>query len=112
MKKVYIFVVCIFLLIQTTDVKADNIIHRPKLLPINNVYTEGFYSFNIDGTVKLSVELITDKPTSIMLLNKEQNIQFITNLPYKNEFQLVNITSDKIIGIVGDGEVVLTFIKN
>ncbi len=112
MKKIYILVVCIFLLILATDVKADNITDRPKLLPINNVYTEGFYSFDVEGTVKLSVKLITDKPTSLMILNKEQNIQFISNLPYKNEFEIVNITSDKIIGIVGEGEVTLEFMKN
>ncbi|WP_302669940.1 hypothetical protein [uncultured Clostridium sp.] len=104
--------IIICLILFNTTVEADKIYMRPITPPISSVYKEGFYSFDIKDKSTLTVRLTTNTPTSIMVLNKNQNIEFITNIPFNYPFDLNNITSDKIIGIVGDGEVAISFEKS
>lgn len=37
------------------------------------------------------------------------NIEFLTRVPYRHKFYLRNIEPGKILGIVGQGEVAITF---
>lgn len=108
-KKVSYLILLISLIVFTTTVQADNISFRPKLPATSSVYKEGFYNFDLSQKSIITMRLITDTPTSIMILNENQNIEFITNMPFNESFNLYRITSDKIIGIVGDGEVAISF---
>lgn len=44
-----------------------------------------------------------------MILDNEMNIDFISLIPYNHQFYLRNIAPNKIIAIVGDGEVAISF---
>lgn len=110
-KKICLSAIIIIGLISCNSVvKASNVYGRPKTPALNDIYTEGFYNFDINGRSTLAVRLVEDTPTTIMVLNKEQNLLAITNMPFDYAFELTNITSDNIIGIVGDGDVAISFI--
>jgi hypothetical protein len=54
--------------------------------------------------------LITNIPIKIMILHEYMNIQSISLILYNTKFYLRNI-AQKIITIIGDGEVALSFDK-
>ncbi|MDI9215740.1 hypothetical protein [Clostridium tertium] len=45
----------------------------------------------------------------MMILDEEMNIEFISAIPYNTKFYLNYIEPKRIIAIVGDGEVALSF---
>ncbi|MCR1951193.1 MULTISPECIES: hypothetical protein [Clostridium] len=79
---------------------------------ISKTYTEGFHKFNNATDVDIGVTLLTQVPTKIMILDEDMNIQFISSIPYNTRFYLRNIAPKKIIAIIGDGEVALSFEKS
>ena len=44
-----------------------------------------------------------------MIIDKGMNVEFLTSAPYQYHFYLRNIEPGKTIGIVGDGEIAITF---
>ena len=70
-----------------------------------------YYKFDNKNDVDIGVTLITNTPTKIMILDENMNVQFISLIPYNTKFYLRNIAPKKIIAIIGDGEVALSFDK-
>ena len=51
----------------------------------------------------------TDTPTKIIIFDEDRNLQLMTEIPYNHKFYLQNIEPNKIIGIIGEGEVAISF---
>ena len=80
------------------------------LIPaISNTYTEGFYRFDNTKTVNINVTLTTDTLTKMMIFDENLGLQYFSILPVKEKFTLRNIEPNRIICIIGEGEVALTF---
>lgn len=106
-----IFLMLILFMLLSINVKASTISKNSPTPTYSNVYTEGFYRFDNSSIVDISITLITDTPTKIIILDENMNIQFMTQVPYNYKFTLRNIEPNKMIGIVGEGEVAISFEK-
>lgn len=103
------FLVLILLITLPKSVNASVTSNYVPTPAISQVYKQGFYKFDNLKDVDISLTLTTDTPTKVMILDKEMNIEFISLIPYNYQFYLRNISPNKIIAIVGDGEVAISF---
>ncbi|MBS6503090.1 MAG: hypothetical protein KH415_15955 [Clostridium sp.] len=107
-----IFLALILLISFPNIVNASTTSNYAAPIPtISKTYTEGFYKFNNTTDVDIGLTLLTNVPTKIMILDEDMNIQFISLMPYNYKFYLRNIAPKKIIAIIGDGEVAISFEK-
>lgn len=107
-----IFLILISFMLLSVNVKASTFSKNKPCKTYSDIYTEGFYNFDNTTTMDISITLTTDTPTKIIILDKEMNIQFITEVPYNYKFTLRNIKPNETVGIVGEGEVALSFEKS
>ena len=83
-KKIYFLIVAMIFIILPNSVKASTISSSDIITSaISTTYKSGFYSF--------------DNKTNV------------DRVPYRDKFYLRNIEPGKILGIVGQGEVAITF---
>ena len=92
-----------------TSVKASTISSSTTIPTISKIYTEGFYKFDNTDNVDIGITLIKDIPAKVIILDEEIDIEFMSRIPYNHKFYIRNIEPGKIIGIVGQCEVALTF---
>lgn len=102
-----ILMILITLPISVNASATSNYVPTPA---ISQVYKQGFYKFDNSQNVDISLTLTNDTPTKVMILDKDMNIEFISLIPYNYKFFLRNIAPNKIIGIIGDGEVAISFL--
>ncbi|CUO65810.1 MULTISPECIES: hypothetical protein [Clostridium] len=109
-KKIYFLIVAMIFIILPNSVKASTISSSDIITSaISTTYKSGFYSFDNKTNVDIGITLLNDTPTKIIVLDNEMNIEFLTRVPYRDKFYLRNIEPGKILGIVGQGEVAITF---
>ncbi len=108
-KKIFVFIVFMLFITLPTSVKASTNSSNTTIPTISQIYTEGFYNFDNIEKFDISVTLTQDIPTKIIILDEEINIDFMSGIPYNYKFYLRNIDPGSIIGIVGQGEVAITF---
>ena len=109
-KKIYFLIVAMIFIILPNSVKASTISSSDIITSaISTTYKSGFYSFDNRTNVDIGITLLNDTPTKIIILDNEMNIQFLARVPYRHKFYLRNIEPGRILGIVGQGEVAITF---
>lgn len=108
-KKIYFLILFTIFIISPSSVKASAISSDITKPAISDIYQPVFYSFDNKTNVDIGLTLVEEVPTKVMILDNEMNIEFLTKVPYNYKFYLRNIEPGKIIGIVGDGEVAITF---
>ena len=108
-KKIFFLIVAIMFIILPNSVKASTISSEIKIPTVSDTYKSGFYSFDNKTKVDIGITLLNDTPTKIMILDKGMNVEFLTSAPYQYHFYLRNIEPGKTIGIVGEGEIAITF---
>lgn len=109
-KKICVFIVFMVLIIlpNTTEAKLKN--NETTNIPvISDLYKAGLYHFDINYPTNVIIRLTNDIPTAIMVLDNEMNISLLTKVPYNNQFKLVTLKPGEIIGIVGGGEIAISF---
>lgn len=106
------FLILILLITLPNTVNASVISNYVPTPAISEIYKQGFYKFDNSKDVDISLTLITDSPTKIMILDKDMNIEFISLIPYNYKFYLRKIEPNKIIAIIGDGEVAISFLSS
>ena len=105
-----IFLALIILISLNNSISASATSSYAEPVPtVSKTYTEGFYKFDNTTNVNIGVTLLTNVPTKMMILDEEMNIEFISAIPYNTKFYLNYIEPKRIIAIVGDGEVALSF---
>ncbi|EKY28400.1 hypothetical protein [Clostridium celatum] len=109
LKKIYFFIPLMLFITLPINVTANTISSTTVIPAVSNVYKEGFYTFDNLVNVDITVTLLSDTPTKIMILDDERNIEFISKIPYNYKFYIRNVEPGQIIGIVGKGEVALSF---
>ncbi|MPM48510.1 hypothetical protein [Clostridium sp. C8] len=109
-KKIFLAIIILISLTNSVNASTTSNYAEP-VQTISKTYTEGFYKFDNKNDVDIGVTLITNTPTKIMILDENMNVQFISLIPYNTKFYLRNIAPKKIIAIIGDGEVALSFDK-
>ena len=107
-KKFFLSLIIFISLTNSISTSATSSYAAP-IPTISKTYTEGFYKFNNTTDVNIGVTLLTNIHTKIMILDEEMNIEFISAIPYNTKFYLNYIEPKRIIAIVGDGEVALSF---
>ncbi|WP_291653340.1 hypothetical protein [Clostridium sp.] len=106
-----IFLTLVLLILFPNSVNASTTSNYAAPIPtISKTYTEGFYKFNNSTNVDIGILLTTNTPTKIMILDEEMNIEYMSLVPYNYKFYLRNIAPGKIIALVGDGEVAISFL--
>lgn len=70
---------------------------------------EGFYRFDNTTNIDMIVMLNTDVPTKLIIFDDEMNIKFLSDLPYKNKLYICGFHINQIVGIVGEGDVAISF---
>ena len=107
-KKIFLALIILISLNNSISASATSSYAEP-VPTVSKTYTEGFYKFNNTTNVNIGVTLLTNVPTKMMILDEEMNIEFISAIPYNTKFYLNYIEPKRIIAIVGDGEVALSF---
>ncbi|MBS5884035.1 MAG: hypothetical protein E6300_06255 [Clostridium sp.] len=95
--------------ISSNSVSANIISSNTNIPTVSNVYTEGFYRFDNETNIDMIIMLSTDVPTKLIIFDDEMNIKFLSDLPYKNKFYIRNFQTQQIVGIVGGGQVAISF---
>ncbi len=95
--------------ISSNSVSANIISSNTNIPTVSNVYKEGFYRFDNTTNIDMIVMLNTDVPTKLIIFDDEMNIKFLSDLPYKNKFYIRNFQTQQIVGIVGGGQVAISF---
>ena len=108
-KKIFFLIVAIIFIILPNSVSASTVSSKITTPVISDTYKSGFYSFDNKTNIDIGIKLLNDTPTKIMILDNVMNIEILTKVPYNYKFYLRNIEPNKIIGIVGEGEVAITF---
>ena len=109
-KKLVFIIVILFLAIFPNTVEASENISEVKVIPFkSDIYTEGFYHFDLAERVDINIMLTNDVASSLMLLDENKNISLLTKMPYNYEFKVVDVKPGEIIGIVGEGKVAISF---
>lgn len=108
-KKILFFIMCMIIILSTNSVKATTISSNTNTPAISNVYKEGIYRFDNTAEVDMVLMLNTDVSTRLIILDDEMNIQLLSALPYQKKFYIRNFKANQIVGIVGEGEVVISF---
>ena len=108
-KKIFLLIVFMLFITLPTSVKASTISSNTTIPTISKIYTEGFYNFDNIDKFDIGITLTNNVPTKIIILDEEINIDFMSSIPCNNKFYLRNIEPGSIIGIVGQGEVAITF---
>lgn len=106
-KKILLILILLITLPNSINVSAAS--NYEPTPAISQIYKQGFYKFDNSKDVDISLTLTNDTPTKVMILDKDMNIEFISLIPYNYKFYLRNIAPDKIIAIIGDGEVAISF---
>ena len=70
---------------------------------------EWFYRFDNTTNIDMIVMLNTDVPTKLIIFDDEMNIKFLSDLPYKNKLYIRGFHINQIVGIVGEGDVAISF---
>lgn len=109
MKKLFFVAVFMLFIMLPNSAKASTISNEITIPTISKVYTEGFYRFDNTANVDIGITLTNDTPTKIIILDEEMDIEFISKIPYNYKLYLRNIEPGKIIGIVGEGKIAMTF---
>ncbi|MEN8075312.1 hypothetical protein ABFP60_00035 [Clostridioides difficile] len=99
-------ILSIFIVIFFIPIKASS------YAPIkSDIYKQGIY--NIEGLKEytVSVELKTNTKTAALLIDENNEVLAYIKLPYNEKITLSNMGNEGIIGIVGVGEVAITYEK-
>ena len=108
-KKIFFLIVVMIIIISPNNVSASTVYNEKKIPVISDTYKEGFYSFDNSTNVDIGVMLLNNTPTKIVIFDNEMNIEVLMKVPYNQKIRLYNIEPNRTIGIVGEGEVVITF---
>lgn len=109
-KKIVFIIVVLFVAIFPNNVEACEKNSEAKVTPVkSDIYTEGFYHFDLIDAVDINIMLTNNVASSIMILDENMNISLLSKMPYNYEFKVINIKPGEIIGIVGDGKVAISF---
>lgn len=95
--------------ISSNSINGNTISSNTNIPTVSNVYKEGFYRFDNTTNIDMIVMLNTDVPTKLIIFDDEMNIKFLSDLPYKNKFYIRSFHINQIVGIVGEGEVAISF---
>lgn len=95
--------------ISSNSINGNTLSSNTNIPTVSNVYKEGFYRFDNTTNIDMIVMLNTDVPTKLIIFDDEMNIKFLSNLPYKNKFYIRSFHINQIVGIVGEGEVAISF---
>lgn len=80
-------------------------------LPSSDVYKQGIYKLTDDATYNADVKLIKGPQTTLILMEKNQNVVLYIKLYLNEELKLTELGKDYTITIIGDGEVAITYNK-
>ena len=108
-KKLLFLIVTMMFIILPNSVKANTIYSEKNIPAISKTYKSGFYSFDNRTNVDIGITLLNDTPTKIIIFDNEMNIEVLLKVPYNQKICLHNIEPNRTIGIVGEGEVAITF---
>ncbi|MDU8966127.1 MAG: hypothetical protein E7H39_09750 [Clostridium sp.] len=95
--------------ISSNSINGNTLSSNTNIPTVSNVYKEGFYRFHNTTNIDMIVMLNTDVPTKLIIFDDEMNIKFLSDLPYKNKFYIRSFHINQIVGIVGEGEVAISF---
>ncbi|MBS6500650.1 MAG: hypothetical protein KH415_03250 [Clostridium sp.] len=95
--------------ISSNSIDGNTLSSNTNIPTVSNVYKEGFYRFDNTTNIDMIVMLNTDVPTKLIIFDDEMNIKFLSDLPYKNKFYIRSFHINQIVGIVGEGEVAISF---
>ncbi|WP_373205461.1 hypothetical protein [Clostridium tertium] len=95
--------------ISSNSIDGNTLSSNTNIPNVSNVYKEGFYRFDNTTNIDMIVMLNTDVPTKLIIFDDEMNIKFLSDLPYKNKFYIRSFHINQIVGIVGEGEVAISF---
>ena len=95
--------------ISSNSINGNTLSSNTNIPTVSNVYKEGFYRFHNTTNIYMIVMLNTDVPTKLIIFDDEMNIKFLSDLPYKNKFYIRSFHINQIVGIVGEGEVAISF---
>lgn len=95
--------------ISSNSINENTLSSNTNIPTVSNVYKEGFYRFDNTTNIDMIVMLNTDVPTKLIIFDDEMNIKFLSDLPYKNKFYIRSFHINQIVGIVGEGEVAISF---
>lgn len=95
--------------ISSNSIDGNTLSSNTNIPTVSNVYKEGIYRFDNTTNIDMIVMLNTDVPTKLIIFDDEMNIKFLSDLPYKNKFYIRSFHINQIVGIVGEGEVAISF---
>lgn len=95
--------------ISSNSIDGNTLSSNTNIPNVSNVYKEGFYRFDNTTNIDMIVMLNTDVPTKLIIFDDEMNIKFLSDLPYKNKFYIRSFHINQIVGIVGEGDVAISF---
>lgn len=110
-KKIVFFIMCMIIILSPNSVKATTTLSNTNIPTISDLYTEGIYKFDNNTEIDMIVMLNTDVSTKIIIFDDEMNIELLSTLPYQQKFYIRNFKTNQIVGIVGEGEVAISFEK-
>ncbi|MDU1127270.1 MAG: hypothetical protein E7A11_18650 [Clostridium sp.] len=110
-KKILFFIMCMIIILSSKSVKATTISSNTNIPTISNVYTEGIYRFDNTNEIDMVLMLNTDVSTRLIIFDDEMNIQLLSALPYRRKFYIHNFKANQVVGIIGEGEVAISFEK-
>lgn len=95
--------------ISSNSINGNTLSTNTNIPTVSNVYKEGFYRFDNTTNIDMIVMLNTDVPTKLIIFDDEMNIKFLSDLPYKNKLYIRGFHINQIVGIVGEGDVAISF---
>ena len=105
LKKCFITTFLIIICIFPVNVKAYQPIK-------SDIYKQGIYDIENLKEHSVSIELLTDTKTSVLLLDRNKELLAYLKLPHKQKIILNNLGDQATIGVIGTGEVAIIYENN